>query len=235
MQLQVPSAQEVATDLEVMKRSLPMAGARVLELGCGRALMTRQMVEELGAAHVIATEVDRVQHDKNVEIQDLPAVSFKLAGAEDTGEPDASFDLVVMLKSFHHVPADRMDTALDEIRRVLRPGGLAYISEPVYAGAFNDILRLFNDERVVREEAFKAIERAVQRGAFELVDELFFQAPSQFADWTDFKERILNVTHTEHRIDPGLYARIRDAFMTHLSPEGALFFNPIRVDLLHRP
>ena len=30
---------------------------------------------------------------------------------------------------------------------MLRQGGLAYISEPVYAGDFNDILRLFNGRR----------------------------------------------------------------------------------------
>jgi hypothetical protein len=46
----------ITTDIEVMKRLLPPAGARVLELGCGRALMTRQMVERLGAALVIAED-----------------------------------------------------------------------------------------------------------------------------------------------------------------------------------
>lgn len=55
-----------------------------------------------------------------------------------------------MLKSLHHVPMPEMSQSLNEISRVLRPGGHLYVSEPVYAGALNDILRLYNDEGVLR-------------------------------------------------------------------------------------
>lgn len=41
---------------------------------------------------------------------------------------DASFDVVTVRGALHHV--NPVDTALAEIRRVLRPGGLAIISEP---------------------------------------------------------------------------------------------------------
>ncbi len=222
-------------ELEIMQQLLPMQGADVLELGCGRALVTRLMVERLGAARVVATEVDRAQHGKNLRIPDLPGVTFKLAGAEENGEPDASVDIVVMLKSLHHVPIERMDRALGEIRRVLRPGGLAYISEPIYAGAFNDILRLFNDEQRVREAAFAAVARCVDSGQLELVEELFFESPASYESWEEFEERILGATHGEYRVDETLYARIKGAFMAHMRPGGAQFFNPTRVDLLRRP
>lgn len=223
------------TELEVMQQVLPMRGARVLELGCGRALVTRLMVERLGAARITATEVDRIQHEKNLQMNDLPDVTFKLAGAEATGSPDASVDIVVMLKSLHHVPVALMDQAMEEIRRVLRPGGFAYISEPIYAGAFNDILRLFNDEQQVREAAFSAVARAVETGLLELVDEIFFESPSSFESWGEFEERILGATHSEYRVDEPLYIRIKRAFMAHMGPAGAEFFNPTRVDLLRRP
>ena len=55
-----------------------------------------------------------------------------------------------------------------EIHRVLKPDGLAYISEPVFAGEFNEIIRLFHDELAVREAAFAAVGRAVATGRFEL-------------------------------------------------------------------
>lgn len=53
-----------ATELEVMRQNLPLAGARVLELGCGTAWMTRQLAEQLRAGYIIATEVDQIQHQK---------------------------------------------------------------------------------------------------------------------------------------------------------------------------
>ncbi len=45
--------------------------------------------------------------------------------AADIEQPDASVDIVIMLKSLHHVPISLMDQALTEIARVLKPGGLA--------------------------------------------------------------------------------------------------------------
>ncbi|WP_371414983.1 hypothetical protein [Thiolapillus sp.] len=73
-----------------------------------------------------------------------------------------------------------MGKALEEIHRVLRPGGRAYIFEPVYAGQFNEILRLFNDEKEVRQAAFDTLKDAVSRGDFALKDEIFFQSKSEF-------------------------------------------------------
>ena len=51
----------------------------------------------------------------------------------------------------------------DEINRVLRPAGLLYVSEPVYAGGFNDIVRLFHDEKAQRTAAYRALIEAVGR------------------------------------------------------------------------
>lgn len=57
------------------------------------------------------------------------------------------------LKSLYPVPME--DRGLLGVHRVLKPGGLAYISEPVYAGGFNDIMRIFHNEKSVREAAFE--------------------------------------------------------------------------------
>ncbi len=228
-----PSRQ--ATEMDIITETLPLNGARVLELGCGRAATTRRIAETFSVSRLIATEVDRRQHAKNLGISDLPDVEFLLGGAEAIDLGDASIDVVIMLKSLHHVPKDRMADALREITRVLAPGGLAYISEPVYTGDFNDILRLFNDEKNVRKAAFEAIRQAVNEGPLELAAEIFFDSPRQFDDWTDFENRMLRVTHTEHRIDAALYQRIKDTFCRHLGPGGAHFLIPSRLDLLRKP
>lgn len=129
---------------------------------------------------------------------------------------------------------EKMDIALMELNRVLKPGGVAYLSEPVYAGEFNDILRLFHDEKLVREAAFAAIQRTVHKGTLELVEQKFFNTPAHFDNFEQFDEQILKVTHTQHRLSAALLERIQDAFMRHMTPHGVNFQNPIRVDLLRK-
>lgn len=235
MQLHKSGVFRQATEMDIIAETLPLDGARVLELGCGKARTTRRIVEAFSVSHLIATEVDHIQHRKNLRITDLANVEFRLGGAESIDLDDGTVDLVLMLKSLHHVPVDHMMDALSEIHRVLVPGGLAYISEPVYAGDFNEILRLFNDEKIVREAAFAAVRHSVESGVFKLADEIFFDSPGHYDDWTDFENQMLKVTHTQHRIDKALYSRIKVAFERHLGPEGANFLRPSRVDLLRKP
>jgi len=235
LQLLKPGPLPIMSDLQLIAERLPVDGGRLLELGCGRALTTRRIAEELPVREVIATEVDRVQHEKNLRINDLPKATFRLGGIEAIDEPDGSIDAVIMLKSLHHVPVHLLRQGLMEVRRVLRPGGIAYFSEPLYAGAFNDIMRLFHDERVVREAAFEALRAAVDDGLFLLEDEIFFDSISRFQGFEEFEDRILGATHTEFAIDIALCNRIRNRFMQHVGPDGvAEFRNPNRADLLRK-
>lgn len=216
-----------------MEEMLEVRGCRVLELGCGAAWTTRMLTGRLGAARVTATEVDRVQHEKNLALG-LPDVVFRNGGAESIAEPDGSFDCVVMLKSLHHVPLPKMDQALREVHRVLKPGGRFYCSEPVYWGPFNDLLRLIEDERVVREAAFAALVGAVERGLFDLEQEVFFQSEGFYPDWDSFEARFIDVTHSARNLDAARRAAIRVAFERHLTPQGARFQKPHRLDLLRK-
>jgi len=234
MQLNRPQAYQVSTERGLMEELLPLASSRVLELGCGATWNTRQLAQRYPKARFIATEVDRVQHEKNRQ-DGLPNLTFRLEGAEAIAEPDASIDIVWMLKSLHHVPQELMPRAMAEIVRVLKPGGLAWFSEPVYAGPFNDLMSLIHDEKAVRELAFQAIVSLVASGAMELETERFINVPGSFENWEVFESRFLRVTHTELAIDPARCACIRGAFMAHMSEDGAHFMKPHRIDLLRQP
>lgn len=234
MRIQAPGEYRPVEELEVVQELVAVQGRRVLELGCGAAWMTRQLAERLGAGSITATEVDRVQHEKNLRIADLPRVSFRYGGAEAIADPDASYDLVFMFKSLHHVPVELMNQALAEVQRVLMPGGLLYCCEPVYWGPFNDLMRLIHDEREVRAAAFAALQRAVGQGGFDLVAEVFFASTGVYPDWATFAARFLDVTHSQLDLDAARRALIRTAFERHLTPTGARFTKPHRVDLLRR-
>jgi ubiquinone/menaquinone biosynthesis C-methylase UbiE len=225
----------VAEDLAVVEESLDLDGKHILELGCGRAKNTRAIAEAGCGRSLLALEVDQAQHEINLRVRDLPNVTFAIGGAEQIPVEDASHDVVFLFKSLHHVPVANMPDAMREIARVLRPGGYAYIAEPLFRGSFNDCLRLFHDEEYVRREAFGAITASVASGLMESAAQEFFLSPLQFADFAEFEQLVIGATHSSHVLDDELLARVREKFAAHEGGDGARFEQPIRVDLLRRP
>ncbi|MGB9354950.1 MAG: class I SAM-dependent methyltransferase [Azonexus sp.] len=234
MKIADPAQDTVVDEVSLVLAELPFAGASVLELGCGKAEKTRMLAETGRLKEIVALEVDDIQHQRNLKISDLPNVQFRRGGAEAIPAADNSFAIVLMFKSLHHVPMEHMDAALSEIVRVLKPGGLAWISEPVFAGDLNEVFRLFHDERIVREAAFAAIRNAVDAGRLTLEKQLFFNARSFFESFDQFDQRMIRVTHTSHQLAPALYQRVKEKFESYLTAEGANFLNPQRVDLLRK-
>lgn len=233
MHITIPDINQICEERQLYAGLLPQQ-ARILELGCGKAEKTRAIAKDDKVAYLLALETDTVQHAINLTHTDLPKVEFALGAAQAIPAASASFDMVMLFKSLHHVPLEKLDLALTEIQRVLKPGGLAYISEPIFAGAYNEILRLFHDESHVRQAAFAAVERAVETGLFTLVEQKFFLSPIRYRDFAQFEENVLKVTHTQHQLTAALYSEVREKFNAHMTADGAEFLAPMRVDLLRK-
>jgi ubiquinone/menaquinone biosynthesis C-methylase UbiE len=160
----MPQDPVIANELDLLSELVPLAGARLVELGCGAARLARELLERHPDAELVGLEVDERQLAKNLAAPQ-ERLQFVGAGAEAIPFPDARFDGALMLKSLHHVPMERMADALAEIRRVLRPDGWLYVSEPVYGGPFNEVVKIFNDEGVVRAAAQRALDAAIAPAA----------------------------------------------------------------------
>ena len=225
----------VRDEIELLESLVPLEGADLLELGCGSGAFARKLLERGRAASVTALEVDAVQHRKNMEAPSVPGLRFGLGGAEDIPCDDASIDGVVMMKSLHHVPVAQMDRAMREIARVLKPGGWVYFSEPVYAGPLNDLIKLFHDEGVVRAEAYRALERARRDGVLEWVSEHAFDTPARYRDYDDFVAKHVQLTHSQISYPREVAEEVRKRLDAHMTPEGAKFMRPNRVNLMRRP
>ena len=206
---------------------------RIIELGCGAAQLSRALVTRFPASEVSALEVDERQHAKNLR-QPEARLHFLQAGAQAIPFAADQFDLAMMFKSLHHIPLDLIDQALAEVRRVLRPGGLLYVSEPVFAGAQNEIMRLFHDEERVRAAALLAVQQAVASGAWEQVSEVFFDMPVRYRDFAEFEQRLIAITYLDHQLDAATLAAVRERFAPHMTPTGAYFERPMRVNLLRK-
>ncbi|MBU0587913.1 MAG: class I SAM-dependent methyltransferase [Gammaproteobacteria bacterium] len=209
------------------------AHPRIIELGCGAAQLSRNLLNRFPACEVTGLEVDERQHAKNL-LKPQQGLHFLQAGAQAIPFADGQFDLALMLKSLHHVPMDLLDQALHEVRRVLRPQGLLYVSEPVFAGPLNEVMRLFHDEELVRAAALRAVQAAVASGHWEQVSETHFEMPVYYRDFADFEQRMIGVTFVTHSLDASTLAAVRARFEPNMGADGAHFVRPMRVNLLRK-
>jgi len=223
----------VDDELDVLAELVPVAGRDIVELGCGAAKLARALLERHPDSRVTGLEVDERQHAKNLATPQ-PGLQFVAAGAQSIPVADASFDVALMLKSLHHVPMPLLAQALTEVARVLRPRGYLYVSEPVYDGPLNEVIRLFNDESAVRVAAQAAVDAALRIGVWEQVAEQFFEMPVSFMDFADFEQRMMRPTFADHRIDNAKLAEVSAAFVPHMKTDGAHFTRPMHVRVLRK-
>lgn len=226
-------------ELDVMDELVPALAQgqplRIIELGCGAARLARSLLQRHPACHVTGLEVDERQLARNLAAPPTPGLSFLAGGAQAIARPDVHFELAWMLKSLHHVPLPLMAQALDEVARVLVPGGLLYVSEPVYDGALNEVVRLYNDEGPVRAAAQAALDAALATGRWAPVAEARFQQPARFASAAEFEQRMMFPTFADHHIDDAKRAAVQAALAPHAGADGALAFTrPMHVRLLRR-
>jgi SAM-dependent methyltransferase len=91
-----------------------------------------------------------------------PQCNAVCASILDSGLDDESFDCVVVVGGLHHLPP-RVEQAVDEIYRVLKPGGYFCFCEP-HAGSFPDWVR----RRWYRHDPlFEKNEEAIDLAALE--------------------------------------------------------------------
>jgi ubiquinone/menaquinone biosynthesis C-methylase UbiE len=153
--------------MDLLLGDLDLAGKRVLDIGCGAGELVHRMARAGAQAVGIDPNPKRIAQAR----KDAPkGATFEEGVGEKLPFGDATLDIVVFFNSLHHVPAKAMDGALAEAARVLKRGGILYVSEPVAEGPYFEAMKPVNDETVVRKQALEALDRAVAAGAFREQD-----------------------------------------------------------------
>ncbi len=214
-----------ANALAVLQQWLgPLDGRSVLDAGCGGGALAASLAR-LGA---VVTGIDPQPEAIAAARKRVPSARFEQAGAQDMPFDEASFDAVVLLNSFHHVPLDLMRDVLRACVRVSR--GPVLIIEPLCEGSFFTCMLPVEDETHIRMSAQVALEASVQEG------EVLMQAVGEyddirhFADADAFLARVVEV-------DParvGAAVQERERVMELIARHGARVDGGIALTQPHR-
>jgi SAM-dependent methyltransferase len=107
---------------QLVRRYVPLQGARVLDVGCGLGLYVRRFRQVTPQVHGVDIDAERVLRASEA----LP--NIQQASAERLPYADASFEVVFSNEVLEHVDDDR--AAVREAYRVLAPGGWLVVFAP---------------------------------------------------------------------------------------------------------
>ena len=166
--------------LNSIENVFPLRGLTLLEIGCGDGTRSADIASRCKSLTSIEPDESKLTQ---ALARKIPHVTFKIGSGERLLFSNASFDVVVFTLSFHHIPIEKMETAIDEAVRVTRISGHIIFLEPTEDGTFFDSEIQFDacdgDERIEKAAAYKAMTchkklRVVQ----EIDDETIFRFDS---------------------------------------------------------
>src|SRR5947209_4508041 len=118
-----------------MVEGIQLCGMRVLDAMCGSG-PTVGFLLEAGATVTGLDISSRVIEDFREKWPGCEAVEASIFGSSIG---DASFDCVTIIGGLHHLHP-HLDEAMDELHRILKPGGYLCFSEP-HIGSVPDLVR----------------------------------------------------------------------------------------------
>jgi SAM-dependent methyltransferase len=117
---------------EVVRTVSALPGERVVDLGCGPNPVVLFRLAEAGKRDLTAVELSPDFCAKAEEQAERHGVQLRVrcAQVDETGLPDASFDVAILTEVLEHVPDELELPTLREVHRLLVPGGHFVVSVP---------------------------------------------------------------------------------------------------------
>jgi ubiquinone/menaquinone biosynthesis C-methylase UbiE len=202
-------------------------GKKIIDIGCGEG----QIAKDLASSGATV-----VGYDPYIAGSDLAAIgkgsyTLRPASADAIPEPDGSADVVLFVFSLHHVPGPIMGTALAEARRVLAPGGILCIAEPVAEGPGQYVMEPYHDETQVRATALAALgEHLAPAFASERI--IRFIETRRYADFDDYAgQAVRNMRFNGYSEADVVNSEVRRRFDAMAALHGTTFEHPVRINL----
>jgi len=218
------------TNSEVLTATLDFHDKKAVDVGCGEGHLVRLMTRH--GAKAFGVECNPKQLEVAHAAKPVAGEVYYDGRAEELPFASDSIDVVVFFNSLHHVDVDNMTLALREAARVLKSGGVLYVSEPVAEGSNFELMQPVHDETEVRAKAYEALQGAEELG-LSPQSEFTYIHPAVHADFAQFKERLLRTN--PHREDAFIQQEeaLKAAFkrIGEAVSDGYAFDQPMRVNL----
>lgn len=105
---------------------LPAGGTRVADLGCGTGVLMESMCRAFPSWSIMGIDPSHPPGAGQRQLVERGTIWH--GSAYEVRADDGSYDLIVMCEVLEHL--NRPDAALREVRRLLRPGGVAIVTVP---------------------------------------------------------------------------------------------------------
>ena len=178
-------------------------GALVLDLACGTGAMMRRLAARLPDAHLFGADLSKKQlraarsRSPWLMLVETDAAALPFGGG--------AFDVVHWSWLLEHVPPGRAVSILREVRRVLAPGGHAWMTE-----VDNDSLA-FWPRIPLAEECFRELWRAQEEGGGDPIIGRKLYGLCRSAGFTDV-ETLPTTFHLHHGSPPGYFRGMLEEF-----------------------
>ena len=113
--------------LRMLEKTGSLAGARVLDVGCGSGRWS-QLLRDRGAK-VLGIDISSEAIEANR--RHIPGVEFRVADLANLDVPQGGFDLIVSVTVLQHLPPAGQRSAAVALAQALRPGGHALLLENI--------------------------------------------------------------------------------------------------------
>jgi SAM-dependent methyltransferase len=224
---------EVSTDLSMLERLVDPRGREVVDIGCGAGALARALSG--AGARVVALEVSEERLAPALAGDDGSGARYVVGRAQALPLEDAAVDVAVFMRTLHHVPVEDMTQALNEARRVVRPGGTVYVAEPLSEGDFWALTSMIEDEFEARQAAQSALAQALDIG-LEPVRTVEYDVRLRLAGVDQFRELTVTVDPSRAEIFAAHSSELAEAFQRMGEPGERpgerCYLSPTRVDVL---